>query len=159
MTGQKTLVEVVGEFLSRRCGYVELKTAHSAAVRGEILLEGASAVDLIVGLLNALLRFLGEASAAVEHSDADARRNAVKRALGIVTHLQMRLRMEDGRTARVLSEFYAAIFAQILQTSQSASQKEFRHVIKCVERVRDAWREVGRNPNANLSALPIETLR
>jgi flagellar protein FliS len=49
----------------------------------------------------------------------------------------------------VLSEFYASIFAQILQASQSASSQKFEHAIDCVRNVRDAWRQVARDPDAN----------
>jgi len=52
------------------------------------------------------------------------RRIAVKRALDIIIHLQARLRMDvGGRPAQVLSEFYASIFAQILQASQSPRRR------------------------------------
>ena len=65
-----------------------------------------------------------------------------------------------GRPAQSLSEFYAAIFAQLLQASQSASKAKFEHAIDCVRNVRDAWREVARDPNANSasassSAMPM----
>jgi flagellar protein FliS len=48
-----------------------------------------------------------------------------------------------------LSEFYATVFAQILQASQSASTQKFEHAIECVRNVRDAWREVARDPDVN----------
>ena len=93
----------------------------------EHALDGASAVDLVVALYDGILRFLYAASAAVERGDQDGRRAAVKRALDIIIHLQARLRMDvGGRPAQALSEFYASIFAQILQASQSASQAEVR---------------------------------
>ena len=115
----------------------------------EHALEGASAIDLVVALYDGIIRFLYSAIAAVERGDADARRFAVKRALDIIIHLQARLRMDvGGRPAQSLSEFYAAIFAQILQASQSASQTKFEHAIDCVRNVRDAWREAARDPNA-----------
>lgn len=92
----------------------------------------------------------------MECGDAEARRAAVKRALDIIIHLQARLRMDvGGRPAQALSEFYAAIFAQILQGSQSASKTKFQHAIDCVRNVRDAWREVARDPNANSAAAPV----
>jgi len=120
----------------------------------EHALESASAVDLVVALYDGILRFLYAASAAVERGDEAGRRIAVKRALDIVIHLQARLRMDvGGRPAEVLSEFYAAIFAQILQASQSASRQKFDHAIDCVRTVRDAWRTVARDPTAEL-ALP-----
>jgi flagellar secretion chaperone FliS len=60
-----------------------------------------------------------------------------------------------GAPAKALSEFYAAIFAQILQASQSASSARFSHAIDCVKNVREAWREVARDPNANMGALRL----
>jgi flagellar protein FliS len=119
----------------------------------EHALDGAAAVDLVVALYDGIMRFLYAAITAVERGDADARRTAVKRALDIIIHLQARLRMDiGGRPAQVLSEFYAAIFAEILQASQSASKTKFQHAIDCVRNVRDAWREVARDPNANSTA-------
>jgi flagellar protein FliS len=116
----------------------------------EHTLDGAGAVDLVVALYDGIIRFLYAAITAVDRGDADARRAAVKRALDIIIHLQARLRMDvGGRPAQALSEFYAAIFAQILQASQSASSAKFQHAIDCVRNVRDAWREVALDPNAN----------
>lgn len=122
----------------------------------EHALDSASAVDLVVALYDGILRFLYAASSAVERGDAEARRNAVKRALDIIIHLQARLRMDvGGRPAQVLSEFYASIFAQILQASQSASQPKFEHAIECVKNVRDAWRQVARDPAVNPVPLQV----
>ncbi len=113
-------------------------------------LDSASAVDLVVALYDGIIRFLYAASAAVERGDAAARRAAVKRALDIIIHLQARLRMDvGGRPAQALSEFYASIFAMILQASQSASRQKFEHTIDCVKNVRDAWRQVAQDPSVN----------
>ncbi len=113
-------------------------------------LEGASAVDLVVALYDGILRFLQAAGAAAERGDAEGRRIAVKRALDIIIHLQARLRMDvGGRPAQALSEFYASIFAQILQASQSASRQKFDHAIGCVRNVRDAWKQVAKDPEVN----------
>jgi flagellar secretion chaperone FliS len=126
----------------------------------EHALEGASAVDLVVALYDGIIRFLHAAIAAVEQGSADGRRLAVKRALDIILHLQARLRMDvGGRPAQALSEFYASIFAQILQASQSASAAKFEHAIHCVKTVRDAWREVAKDPAANPSAARAGTGR
>ena len=116
----------------------------------EHALEGSSAVDLVVALYNGIIRFLYAAIDAVERDDEEGRRAAVKRALDIIIHLQARLRMDvGGRPAQVLSEFYASIFAQILQASQSASASKFAHSIDCVRNVRDAWREVAKETNTS----------
>lgn len=116
----------------------------------EHALEGASAVDLVVALYDGIVRFLYAAIDAAERGDADERRAAVKRALDIILHLQARLRMDvGGRPAQALSEFYASIFAQILQASQSASAAKFHHAIDCVRNVRDAWREVAKEASSD----------
>jgi flagellar protein FliS len=118
----------------------------------EHALEGASAVDLVVALYDGIIRFLNTSIEAVARRDAEARRAAVKRALDIIIHLQARLRMDvGGRPAQVLSEFYASIFAEILQASQSASVAKFEHAIECVKNVREAWRRVAAESGAGAS--------
>lgn len=115
----------------------------------EHALESASAVDLVVALYDGIIRFLYAAIDAVERDDTAGRRAAVKRAMDIIIHLQARLRMDvGGSPAKSLSDFYAAIFAQILQASQSASKPRFEHAIDCVKNVRDAWRQVAQGPEA-----------
>lgn len=122
-------------------------------------LEGASAVDLVVALYEGIIRFLYAAIAAVERGDVEGRRLAVKRALDIIIHLQARLRMDvGGRPAQSLSEFYAAVFAQILQASQAASKPKFEYAIGCVRTVRDAWREVAKDPNATPAPVSIPAM-
>lgn len=128
----------------------------------DCVLEGASAVDLVVALYDGIVRFLNNAIAAVERGDVEGRRIAVKRAMDIIIHLQARLRMDvGGRPAEALSEFYAVIFSEILQASQSASKAKFEHAIECVCTVREAWRQVASDPNANpemprVSAIPMQ---
>jgi flagellar protein FliS len=113
-------------------------------------------VDLVVALYDGILRFLYSAGAAVDRGDQEGRRAAVKRALDIIIHLQARLRMDvGGRPAQALSEFYASIFAQIMQASQSASRQKFDHAIDCVKNVRDAWRQVARDPKVNPAPLQV----
>ena len=125
----------------------------------EHALDSASAVDLVVALYDGMIRFLHAASAAVERGDPVARRIAVKRSLDIIIHLQARLRMDvGGRPAQALSEFYASMFAQILQASQSASKRKFDHAIECVRNVRDAWRQVAIDPGLDQAAPRVRPL-
>jgi flagellar protein FliS len=106
-------------------------------------LDGASPVDLVVALYDGIIRFLYAAISAVERGDVVGRRVAVKRALAILIHLQARLRMDiGGRPAQVLSEFYASMFALILQASVGNSTERFEEVIGFVRTIRDTWRQV-----------------
>jgi flagellar protein FliS len=111
------------------------------------ILDGASPVELVVALYDGIIRFLYAAIAAVERGDVSGRRIAVKRAMDIIIHLQARLRMDiGGRPAQVLSEYYASMFALILQASQGASTQRFEDVISHIRNVRDAWRQVAADP-------------
>lgn len=115
-------------------------------------LDAASPVDLVVALYDGILRFLYVAADAVDRNDVAARRAAVKRAFDIIIHLQARLRMDvGGSPAKALSEFYASIFAQILNASQAASREKFEHAIDCVRGVRDAWKIVAAGSPAESS--------
>ena len=117
--------------------------------------EGASGVELTIALYDGIIRFMYGAIEAVERGDTDQRRAAVKRAMDIVIHLQATLRMDiGGEPAAALSEFYAAMFALMLQGSQADSKQRFEHVIGCVRNVRDAWRQVAKDPDVVLGDLP-----
>lgn len=117
-------------------------------------LEGASGVELTVALYDGIIRFLREAGAAVERGDVSGRRIAIKRAMDIVIHLQGTLRMDiGGKPAEALSEFYAAIFALMLQGSMQTSKEKFEQAIACVLNVREAWRQVASDPGASMVVL------
>ena len=112
-------------------------------------LEGASGVDLTIALYDGIVRFMHTAIEAVNQGDVQRRRAAVKRAMDIVIYLQATLRADiGGKPAESLSEFYAAIFALMLQGSQASSREKFRQVIACVRNVREAWQQVARAPGA-----------
>lgn len=113
----------------------------------EATLEAASGVDLIVALYDGLVRFLLLAAAACEKGEVEARREAVRRAIDIVIHLQARLRMDiGGAPAEGLAEFYASIFANILRASANASQDRFVATIESLRNVREAWQGVAQDP-------------
>jgi flagellar protein FliS len=121
----------------------------------EHALDGASPVDLVVALYDGIIRFLYVAISAVERGDVRGRRVAVKRALAIVIHLQARLRMDiGGRPAQVLSEYYASMFALIVQASLGASTSRFEEVIGCVRSVRDAWKQVAAETASSSAIAP-----
>ena len=126
----------------------------------EHVLDGASPVDLVVALYDGIIRFLYSAIAAVERGDINGRRIAVKRALAILIHLQARLRMDiGGRPAQVLSEFYASMFALILQASVGASVQRFEEVIGCVRNLRDAWKQIAVETALAASASSIPEVK
>ncbi|HEY2467378.1 MAG TPA: flagellar export chaperone FliS [Terracidiphilus sp.] len=116
-------------------------------------LEGASGVELTIALYDGIIRFMYNAIDAVERNDADQRRAAVKRAMDIVVHLQATLDKDvGGEPAKALEEFYVAMFALMLQGSQANSKRKFEQVIANVRNVRDAWKQVGKDPDSTSPA-------
>ena len=119
-----------------------------------VVYEGASGVELIVALYDGIVRFMYYAIETVERGDVSQRRAAVKRAMDIVLHLQATLKMDiGGKPAEALAEFYTAIFALMLQGSQANSRVKFEQVIAYVRNVRDAWKQVANDPEANPTPL------
>ena len=71
-------------------------------------------------------------------------------------HLQASLRMDaGGASAERLSDFYAAIFADVLRASASASRQLFLDTAREVRNVREAWQIAAQDPAA-LSMIPLD---
>ncbi len=110
---------------------------------------GMNPVELIVALYDGMARFLYQAITAVENHDQQGRRVAVARVLEILMHLQSRLRPDvGGNSAKVLGEFYTAIFALCLEGSRLESADRFKEAIGCIRDVRDAWNVAAHDPEA-----------
>jgi len=117
-------------------------------------LTGATGVELVVALYDGTIRYLYRAMQCCEEDDVRGRRVAVKKAVDILMYLQARLRPDvGGKPALALGEFYAAMFT--LEASHFASVEQFEEVIACVLNVRDAWKIVARDPEAQ-RVLPRE---
>jgi flagellar secretion chaperone FliS len=103
-----------------------------------------------------LQRFLTQAAGACEIHDEAARREAARRALNILIHLQANLRMDlGGASAERLSDFYTAVFADVLRASASESRQLFLDTAQEVRNVREAWKVAAQDP-ATLSMIPLD---
>jgi flagellar protein FliS len=119
-------------------------------------LRSANGIELILALYDGAIRFLYCAIQSVEERDEIGRREAVKRAIDIISYLQARLRIDiGGKPATALADFYTAMFTKTLEASHLASHNEFTEVIACLRNVRDAWVVVARDPEAQ-GLLPRE---
>jgi flagellar protein FliS len=122
---------------------------HQAAI------ESSNGVQLIVALYDGLQRFLTQAAVACEVNDVAARREAARRSLNILIHLQASLRMDEGASAERLSDFYTAVFADVLRASATASRQLFMNTAREVRNVREAWQVASQDPSA-LSMIPLD---
>ena len=107
-------------------------------------------MEMIVALYDGMIRFLHEAIACVEAGEVVGRRQSIGRVLDILTYLQARLRPDvGGESAVVLSEFYAAMYAQCVRASLDASAALCERTILDIRNVRDAWEQVAANESSS----------
>ncbi len=117
---------------------------------------GATGLELVVGLYDAVIRSLYRAKQCVQEDDVLGRRIAVKKVVDVLMYLQARLRPDVGGSAATsLSDFYAAMFTMTLEASHIASIEGFDEVIACVRNVREAWAIAAKDPTAG-KVLPRE---
>jgi flagellar protein FliS len=81
--------------------------------------ESRSPMELVVMLYDGAIRFVGEAREAIVRKDVSARTQATRRALDIVSELQMSLNVKDGgEIARELDRLYTYISGKMLEVTR-----------------------------------------
>ena len=102
-----------------------------------------SPLELVVLLYEGLIRFTGEARAAIERRDLVAKRAAMSRALAVLSELQSTLNMaEGGELAVSLDNLYTYINGRLLDGSMQNSVEPLDETLKLASMLRDAWSEI-----------------
>jgi flagellar protein FliS len=112
------------------------------SVYREIDIQGATPLQLVVALYDAILQDIRGAIAAQKHNDIEERTAQVKHCLLVVAQLQGRLDFErGGEVAKNLDRFYSAVRGKLLEASIKASADAFGAIADMVVTVRSAWNE------------------
>ncbi|HEY6359610.1 MAG TPA: flagellar export chaperone FliS, partial [Vicinamibacterales bacterium] len=81
--------------------------------------ESRSPMELVVMLYDGAIRFVGEAREAIVRKDVPARTEATRRALDIVSELQLSLNVKDGgEIARELDRLYSYMSTRLLDVTR-----------------------------------------
>ncbi len=105
-------------------------------------------------LYEGLIRFTGEARAAIERRDLVAKRAAMSRALAVVSELQSTLNMaEGGELATSLDNLYTYINGRLLDASMQNTVEPLDETLKLASTLRDAWSEIASREIAEASAV------
>jgi flagellar protein FliS len=94
--------------------------------------ESRSPMELVIMLYDGAIRFVGEAREAILRKDLSARTEATRRALDIVSELQMTLNVENGgEIARELDRLYSYISSRLLDVTRGelAAADEIRKLL------------------------------
>lgn len=101
--------------------------------------ETRSPMELVVMLYDGALRFMHEATAAIERGDVRARAEATRRALNITTELQTTLNVQDGGEIAVeLDRLYTYINTRMLDVTRGDAAAA-AEVAKLLTTLRDGW--------------------
>jgi flagellar protein FliS len=117
--------------------------ARAVGAYQQVNVQARSPLELVVMLYDGAVRFSGEARAAAASGNAPARREAVSRALAVVTELQNSLNMDDGgEIARSLDGLYTYISGRLLEGNVRNDVGPFDEVIRLLKPLREAWGQI-----------------
>ena len=106
-------------------------------------IETRTPLELIVILYDTALMRIAEARAAVERNDLPARRDAISRAMAIVSELQSTLNLKDGgEIAASLDSLYSYATTGLIEASTHTSGTSLNDVEKVLRNLREAWCEI-----------------
>ncbi|MCC7416262.1 MAG: flagellar export chaperone FliS [Acidobacteria bacterium] len=109
--------------------------------------QSRTPLELVVMLYDGALQFLGTARDAIARSDVAARREAINRALAVVSELQNTLDLERGGDLAVaLDRLYSYVNARLLDAAalnDTAPVDEARRVLAIL---RDGWTTIAAPP-------------
>lgn len=117
--------------------------------------QSRTPLELVTMLYDGALRFLGQAREAIERRDIAARREALNRALAIISELQSTLNMElGGEVAAELDRLYEYANLRLLDAAMKNDVTPIDEVRRIFEILRDGWATVAASNGA-----PVEAAR
>lgn len=99
----------------------------------------------VVMLYDGAIRFVQQASEAIERGDYETRYNLIAKTNAIISGLQNSLDHENGgEVAKLLHDYYASIDARLFAVHRSNDTAVLESVLKELRMMRDAWQEIDR---------------
>ena len=111
--------------------------------------QSRTPLELVVMLYDGALVSLSSARAAIERRDIASRRDAIGRALAIISELQSTLNMEQGgEVAAQLDELYEFASRRLLDATIKNEVTPVDEVSRVFTTLRDAWQTIAAPPVA-----------
>jgi flagellar secretion chaperone FliS len=105
--------------------------------------QSRSPLELVVMLYDGLLRFLGEAGAAIDGQSLQTKRESISKALAILSELQSTLNMDQGGDVAVsLDALYTYVNGRVLEASIQNDRGPLDECARLLRTLRDAWSEI-----------------
>jgi flagellar protein FliS len=111
--------------------------------------QSRTPLELVVMLYDGALQSLSTARDAIVRRDIPARRDAIGRALAIISELQSTLNLEAGGAVSVsLDELYGYSSRRLLDAAAQNDVKPLDEIRRVLEILRDAWQTIAAAPAA-----------
>ena len=118
-------------------------SAHGARARDvyrNTELQSRTPLELVAMLYDGAIRFTTQAREAVQRRDIPARREAVSRAIAIISELQSTLDVErGGEVAASLDRLYAFVIERLLAASFKQDPAPLDEVLAVLNTLREGW--------------------
>jgi flagellar protein FliS len=109
--------------------------------------QSATPLELVVMLYDGAIRFLDATRSAIERRDIAARRDALSRALAIISELQSTLNIEQGgEVAASLDRLYDYANTRLLDVALRNDVTAIDDVKKIFSILRDGWHTISTQP-------------
>jgi flagellar protein FliS len=116
--------------------------------------QSRSPLELVVMLYDGLLRFLGEAGTAIDAADLAGKRDAISKALAVLSELQSTLNMEQGgEVASSLDALYTYVNGRLLDASMQNDRSPLDESARLLRTLREAWAEIA---TREVAPVPVE---
>lgn len=119
--------------------------------------QSRSPLELVVMLYDGLLRFLGDAGVAIDGGDLAGKRDAVSKALAVLSELQSTLNIDQGgEVATSLDSLYTYVNGRLLDASMQNDRAPLDESAKLLRTLREAWAEIAAR---EVAPAPVEARR
>ncbi|MEW6322982.1 MAG: flagellar export chaperone FliS [Acidobacteriota bacterium] len=121
--------------------------ARAANAYQQTHVQSRSPLELVVMLYDGALRFIGDAKAAIGRKDLGAKREAISRALAIISELQSTLNVQDGgEIATSLDGIYGYINQQLIEANIQGTTAPLDESERLLGTLRGAWADIASRP-------------
>ena len=106
-------------------------------------IQTQSPIELVVMLYDGALRFMRTAAEAMGRHDLAAKRDAISRALAIISELQSTLNLDaGGDIATSLDALYTYVNGRLLDANIKGELDAVHESVKLLTPLRDAWAQI-----------------
>ena len=106
-------------------------------------IQSRSPLELVVMLYDGADKYLSQARLAIERRDAVAKREAISRALAVVSELQNNLNLDaGGEIAASLDSLYSFVNEKLVDANLKDDATAVDQAIRVITPLRDAWTQL-----------------